>query len=251
METIFDIGANNGDDSYFYLQKGFRVIGVEANPSLCDDLRKRFEAEILNKQFVLIEKAIVADETVSFVDFFINQRNSHWSSIFSHYGEREGGSVRVEIPTITASSLLRSYGVPYYMKVDVEGMDIEIVKALKKFKKPKYVSIEEFQGVRCLEALLDAGFNRFKLVSQRVKNPAEAPFPSLEGHYFAKTFTGEDSGCFGKELAGNWLNFDHAVNFMRKFIRGDDGVWVGEEGEWFDVHATQSLWKRALGHLRF
>lgn len=33
-DLIFDIGANNGDDTAFYLKKGFRVVAIEADPAL-------------------------------------------------------------------------------------------------------------------------------------------------------------------------------------------------------------------------
>ena len=36
---IFDVGCNDGQDSDFYLKKGFRVVAVEANPALCELLK--------------------------------------------------------------------------------------------------------------------------------------------------------------------------------------------------------------------
>ena len=39
---IFDVGCNDGQDSDFYLKKGFRVVAVEANPALCEGLRLAF-----------------------------------------------------------------------------------------------------------------------------------------------------------------------------------------------------------------
>jgi hypothetical protein len=33
-DLIFDFGANDGRDTEFYLLKGYRVVGVEANPQL-------------------------------------------------------------------------------------------------------------------------------------------------------------------------------------------------------------------------
>lgn len=38
---IFDAGAHRGDDTDFYLGKGFRVVAAEANPILVDHLRRR------------------------------------------------------------------------------------------------------------------------------------------------------------------------------------------------------------------
>ena len=34
MSIIFDIGMHCGEDTDFYLKKGFTVVGVEANPEL-------------------------------------------------------------------------------------------------------------------------------------------------------------------------------------------------------------------------
>lgn len=43
---VFDVGMNNGDDSAYYLSKGYRVIAVEANPALVEKARIRFAREI-------------------------------------------------------------------------------------------------------------------------------------------------------------------------------------------------------------
>ena len=31
-DLIFDVGCNNGDDTDFYLRKGFRVVAIDADP---------------------------------------------------------------------------------------------------------------------------------------------------------------------------------------------------------------------------
>src|SRR5260221_7698885 len=36
--VIYDVGAHRGEDAAFYLQKGFAVVAVEANPLLAADL---------------------------------------------------------------------------------------------------------------------------------------------------------------------------------------------------------------------
>jgi FkbM family methyltransferase len=55
---IFDVGANNGDDTAAYLARGFRVIAVEANPFLCEDLHKWFANNINLGRAVVVNKAI-------------------------------------------------------------------------------------------------------------------------------------------------------------------------------------------------
>src|SRR5690348_14857053 len=40
---IYDVGLCDGDDTAFYLAKGFRVVAVEANPALVAAAKQRFE----------------------------------------------------------------------------------------------------------------------------------------------------------------------------------------------------------------
>ena len=58
MSIIFDIGMHRGEDTDFYLKKGFTVVGVEANPALVQECRKRFQSQIENGQLHIIDKAI-------------------------------------------------------------------------------------------------------------------------------------------------------------------------------------------------
>src|SRR6266542_6696103 len=64
----YDIGAHLGLDSAYYLQMGYKVVAVEANPVLCSYLRHKFCFEIQEKKFILIEAAIshVSNDEVPF-----------------------------------------------------------------------------------------------------------------------------------------------------------------------------------------
>ena len=35
-ELIYDVGMNTGDDTAYYLNRGYRVVAIEANPDLVD-----------------------------------------------------------------------------------------------------------------------------------------------------------------------------------------------------------------------
>ena len=45
-KLVYDVGVHNGNDTAYYLHKGFRVVGVEANPVAAEQIRKRFPSEI-------------------------------------------------------------------------------------------------------------------------------------------------------------------------------------------------------------
>jgi hypothetical protein len=49
-KIIYDFGANNGDNIQYYLLKSDLLVAIEANPELCDFIRKKFKQEIDNSQ---------------------------------------------------------------------------------------------------------------------------------------------------------------------------------------------------------
>jgi len=82
-----------------------------------------------------------------------------------------------------------------------------------------------------------AGYRAFKIVAQRDKTATIPPSPSKEGHYVYKTFTGYDSGLFGLELQGEWMSYEETVRHYTGAVRDTNGLYVGPEHEWYDIHA--------------
>src|SRR5262245_38423463 len=75
---IFDIGMHKGEDTDFYLNKGFRVVGVEANPALSDYCTQRFQEACHTGQLIIVSKAVAEYEGT--IDFYVNQRFSVWGT---------------------------------------------------------------------------------------------------------------------------------------------------------------------------
>ena len=67
-DLIFDLGMHKADDTRYYLQKGFRVVALEANSDFIQAVRDEFAVQIASKQLTLVEMALAetAGETVSF-----------------------------------------------------------------------------------------------------------------------------------------------------------------------------------------
>ena len=61
--VIYDFGMNNGDDVAYYLLKGHRVIGVEANPDLCAEVEERFAREIESGRLKVLNVALAEEES--------------------------------------------------------------------------------------------------------------------------------------------------------------------------------------------
>ena len=118
-DLIYDIGVNKGEDTEFYLAKGFRVIGVEANPIIADYLKSKFQKEISSKQFILLNIAIT--DMHGEAPFYINLDNDHWSSLDRGYGTRNGTRYKiVPVKCVPLSDVVAEFGTPWYMKIDVE-----------------------------------------------------------------------------------------------------------------------------------
>src|SRR5258705_12955233 len=86
---IFDFGLHEGCDSRFYLNKGFRVVGLEANPRFGIAARKQFAHEIADERFHLVDRAL-SPEGVSHVMFFVRDDSDGWSSLYKDVAERDG-----------------------------------------------------------------------------------------------------------------------------------------------------------------
>lgn len=235
-ELIFDLGANHGEDTAFYLAKGFRVVAVEANPLLAEELRSRFRVEIRSGRCV-IEEAAVADKAGE-LTFWINLDCDHWSSIHENYGTRDGTSHRqVVVPAIDLRTLIERYGCPYYLKVDIEGADVAVLRALAGMPcRPCFVSVEEF-GRETLQLLSKLGYDRFSIRPQEdkswcVQNGAEGPILDW-------SFSHRDSGLFGREVR-QWEPYPLARLRYGYGVRGPLGDWRARGAEFFDVHATRA-----------
>ena len=74
-DLIYDVGMHTGEDTEFYLRKGFRVVGIEANAQLCEECAHKFSVAIGSGQLQIINKAI--SHTVGTIDFFVNEQSAY------------------------------------------------------------------------------------------------------------------------------------------------------------------------------
>jgi FkbM family methyltransferase len=250
---IFDVGCHRGEDSRFYLQKGFRVVAVEANPALCDELRDTFFREATIGQFVLVEKAIA--EVSGEIEFFVNSAHSIWGTIRPEIAERDSTNFsRIVVPSVTFGSLLQSYGVPRYLKIDIEGADMLCLESLlSEPDRPDFVSFETdrktIAALRCeLSLLTRLGYRRFQLVDQKTVQKQEQPFPAREGLHADCGIAPDAAGLFGLELPGRWLSPPEFIASYARVMARDRLAGLARRcalpnlirGSWYDIHAARS-----------
>jgi len=239
-KLIFDIGAHNGEDTEFYLRKGFRVVSIEANPILSESLRKRFE---VMDSHLIIENQAIADRS-GYVDLYVNDNKSDWSSLYKDSSEKGIYSSRkITVRAERLEVLIEKHGMPYFMKCDIEDGDIMVARQLVEVSRvfgrsPDFASFE-FCDVEILKCLSKIGYSKFQVINQTYNWMLEAPSPPREGDYVKKSFDAFSSGLFGRELdPKKWIDHNTASRIYDRFNELktlDPLVCPG----WLDIHATR------------
>ncbi len=251
-DLIYDIGMNNGDDAAYYLRRGFRVLAIEANPVLVEQASCRFEREIAAGILSILNIGVSDRDGV--FPFWICDTHPEWSSFDRAVASRnDADHHQIMIASRPFRSIIREFGSPYYLKVDIEGNDICCLRDLTASDPPRYVSFEKSKrAVESLTLLHNLGYTGFKLISQYHYLPLEYP-PARETLSYASsqkllhsrnlllrvvrkagakrwlerpanqarsrhgwTFPPGSSGPFGEDLPGRWQRFDEILETFAK-----------------------------------
>jgi FkbM family methyltransferase len=237
---IFDLGMHKAFDTAYYLNKGFNVVALEANPKLASEGVQANLAAVSAGRLSVVDKALweVDDARIS---FFLNAEKDDWSSAFKSWAEKGGhASTEISVPTTTLSKLFDAHGVPYFVKCDIEGADDLFVRQLlADRRRPAYVSIEAV-SLDALAMLFACGYDRVQIVNQAFNGFVSPPNPPLEGTHVPVVFTGHMSGLFGRELpADGWKTFTEAAENYIDFLRLQKRDPLLAHG-WLDFHVTSS-----------
>ncbi|MGA3131145.1 MAG: FkbM family methyltransferase [Terracidiphilus sp.] len=268
---VFDIGLSNGDDSRYYLDLGYSVVGVEANPLRVDECKLRFEKEIEQGRMKVVNLGVLK-QPGSFT-FYRNLVMDDRSSFVQRDGNQEDWE-EIEIRCVTTRDLIDEHGTPYFMKVDIEGADLQALATLPLSNCPPYVSLElGSTGEEILNRLIELSYTAFKFIdgeshwhTRRILNDEygwrllrklsrSAPFirttisslpqslrnrgewnPTEIYNPDSYAFGPLSSGPFGERAAGSWKTMNASRAFLRdlqEYARKvGRGNWI-----WWDVHA--------------
>jgi FkbM family methyltransferase len=187
---VIDVGMHTGEDTARCLKRGFDVVGIEANPDIVAAASKTFAQEIRSGQLTIVESAISSDRGTA--RFAVSDEVTVWSSMSPEFiarNERSGTTYRyIDVETIPFQDVLDRFGVPHYLKIDIEGLDMLCVRALRDYEdRPAFVSIETHASTTTASAaatfdelaeLWTLGYRKFRYVGQKQADP---PPPYVSG----------------------------------------------------------------------
>jgi len=136
--TVFDIGMFDGADTKYHLQNGFRVVAVEGNPDLVASAEKTLASYVSAGQLVCVNKAISADGEP--VELVLSGADLGASSTQADRIASRWPIGKLKVAGTTMRQLIEEYGVPHFIKSDIEGADRFCVLGLAASTRPQYLS---------------------------------------------------------------------------------------------------------------
>jgi len=221
---------------------------------LADECAHKF-ADAIRASRCFIESGGIA-ETQEIQQFWVNETSDVFSAFDKDIGARFGKCHAVDVPGIRFADLLSKYGVPFYLKIDIEHADIHCLRALYPSDLPNYVSIEA-HDLEYLLILWNLGYRKFKVIDQMRHN---SRLPNLSNENPLLRVLKElrwyldradlklrrrslpyglgSSGPFAEDTPGGWLSLEDVTYNWLHFHRGQFQRGTLDRRSWYDFHAT-------------
>lgn len=145
---LFDIGGYDGHKTAAFLHIAEKVVCCEPDPTNFKVLKIRFRQK--QKRVFLENVALGAAEGVG--TMFLHHEASAFNTLnpkfkdvtendnLQKWSEKIKFQKSVPVTTTTLDKLICKYGLPYFIKIDVEGYELEVLKGLS--QPVPYISIE-------------------------------------------------------------------------------------------------------------
>ncbi len=232
-DLIFDLGMNRGLDAAFYLAKGFRVVGVEADPIVAAEVAAR-----LKDPRLYVEAVGIGPEHGKVLPFYVNLAHNEQSTFVKTFTTQpnwwKGYEVK-QVPVTTLVRLLNKHGCPYYLKIDIEAWDMLALEQMKGTSyRPSYISTETGPTLAWIDILEALGYTALQLRNQE-RNETQSLRADGKHQHEGKPidwqFERGCSGKFGLDISAPWVSPAEARKQWQRHIDADF-----PKGRWFDVH---------------
>jgi len=168
-DLAFDVGAHVGNRVAALRALGANVVAVEPQPLMARALRLFFGWRGVH----VVQKAIAAEAGEHSMQ--INTRNPTVSTLSEDFvraaatadGWRdEIWDASEKIETTTLNALIQQFGRPRFIKIDVEGFELEALTGLSKRVDAlsfEFVTMQRERAHACIDRCVELGFRQFNL----------------------------------------------------------------------------------------
>ena len=164
---VFDIGANHGQKTDVFLRLGAKVVAVEPDHLNQAILKEKFLRYRIKKKPVTVVGKAVSEKTAvetMWIDSPGSAKNTlslKWAELLRVDDGRFGATLQFaeqrDVATITLEDLIAEHGLPFFIKIDVEGYEPSVLQGLHRpvpwlsFE----VNLPQFkpEGRHCIELL--------------------------------------------------------------------------------------------------
>ena len=131
---VFDVGAHVGSRTRSLLSTGASCVAIEPQPAFARLLERLFAS---NERVTLVKHAIGSEPGTA--QLHVSSRHPTVSTLSSDWVSRVGSTAgfesvawdsTVSVSVTTLDALIAQYGMPMFCKIDVEGMEAEILAGL-------------------------------------------------------------------------------------------------------------------------
>ncbi len=231
---IYDCGAGNGADLPYYLLKADRVVAVEANPVHCNEIRSHLAEPLASGRLVVVNAVLDVAPVSRDVPFYIHKTRPWLSQYPRPAAEQCAAFTETLLPARNVVDVIREYGDPYYVKIDLEHFDHVILRALfEQGIHPPYISAEAHTAEVFAILLALGGYQSFKLVDgATVRTRYDDRTISTTKGTTKHSFAHASAGPFGNDIDGPWM----APN---SFLRLLGYAGLGARNAYKDIHASR------------
>lgn len=170
-DLVFDVGANLGVYSEIFASLGGRVVALEPNPDCVSHIRRSYPSPMID----VVGTAVGSAAGVSTIRLAqrsdMSSMSPEWITAIKRAQRIDDGvwSQQITVPVVTIDSLIQRFGVPHFIKIDVEGFEEHVLAGLS--IQPPILSFEF--NTNYLETALRS--------LQSLKCPAECSFNFVIG----------------------------------------------------------------------
>jgi FkbM family methyltransferase len=134
-DLVFDVGANVGNRTELFLGLGARVVAFEPQPPCAEQLASQFSAE---ERFTLVQAALGSTPGTTQLHLaaahVLASTNAEFMAATTASGrftsEDRWTGEQIDVPVSTLDAAIAQFGLPAFVKVDVEGAEPEVLGGL-------------------------------------------------------------------------------------------------------------------------